>query len=155
MQHGDASPKAASKRRAVWGVSEISGTNTIARPPSRDDALDGLDVDVGFAAPGNAVDQRLVETASVQRRVDVGERDGLLGRGAGGAGAPAVHVVARGGAAGNFVLAQRAGFDRARDDRAGKTGQQRIRARYAAGCARTNATSASAFFPLTAASVAA
>ena len=45
------------KRSTVCGVSEISGTSTIAVLPARERGADRLQINFGFAAAGHAVEQ--------------------------------------------------------------------------------------------------
>ncbi len=96
----------------------------MARRPWRHDALDRLDVDERLAAAGHAVQQRRIEAAPVERRIDplqralllLRRRHDLLGRGA------RCRLRRR-----PFVtLAQRARTDRARDHGVAETGEQRV-----------------------------
>ena len=52
------SPKRATKRATICGVSAISGTSTITPPPSRERVRGGPQVDLGLARAGDAVQQQ-------------------------------------------------------------------------------------------------
>ena len=68
------------KRATICGVSAISGTITIARPPPLQRGRDRAHVDLGLARARDAVQQQPLRPPGADRRLDRGQR-GRLGVG--------------------------------------------------------------------------
>ena len=82
------SPKRSTKRETICGVSAISGTSTIAPRPCASAAAAALQVDLGLARAGDAVQQQRAPARARDRRLDLGERGRLVGGQRRGCGAP-------------------------------------------------------------------
>ena len=65
-------------RPAVCGASAISGTSTIAGAPAVERRRDRVEVDLGLARAGDAVDEQRPALAGREQRVDARDGDGLL-----------------------------------------------------------------------------
>ena len=78
------SPKRSTKRLTICGVSAISGTSTMTPRSLRERRRGGAQVDLGLARARDAVQQqrprrRRRRSAAVHRRLDLGERERLVG----------------------------------------------------------------------------